>query len=174
MAFDVFLSIPGIPGESRDASFPGTIVTPYYNWALENMPSRTGGGTGGTAGKTAFEPLTIQKNVDAASPLLMRALAAGQEIPAMTLVLRKSAGNGAAPPAFLVYEFETVLVSTIQDGGSTSGDAAPTESVTFVFGIYDLRYRTTNPDGSQSSTVIESDWSVITNSVPVVPGPGPH
>ncbi len=165
MALDVFLSIPGIPGESQDAEFPGTIVTPSYQWALQH-PETVGAGGGG-AGKTVFQPLTIQKNVDKASPLLMHALETGTAIAAMTLLVRKTGGDIAAPMPFLIYEFETVYVSAVQDTGNV-GDESPKESITFVFGVSDVRYRATNPDGTLGS-VTESDWSVITNSVPDTP-----
>lgn len=172
MALDVFLSIPGIPGESQDAEFPGTIATPNYQWALQHPETIGAAGGGGGAGKTTFQPLTIQKNVDKASPLLMQALTTGKPIAAMTLLVRKAGGDTTAPMPFLIYEFETVLVSAIQDAGSAGGEA-PTETVTFDFGVSDVRYRATNPDGSLSSTVTESKWSVITNSVPTGPGSGP-
>jgi type VI protein secretion system component Hcp len=42
MALEVFLSIPGISGESRDTAFPGTIVTPAYEWALTHPTANVG------------------------------------------------------------------------------------------------------------------------------------
>ena len=167
MALDVFLSIPGISGESRDTVFPGTIVTPYYGWELTH-PAANGGLV--RSGKTAFQPLAIQKNVDKSSPLLMQALVTGKRIAAMTLLVRDTGGS-ASPSAtpFLIYQFSTVFVSAIQEGGS-SGAETVTESVSFVFGAYDLRYRTTNPEGRLSAAVTESEWSVLTSSVPR----GPH
>jgi type VI protein secretion system component Hcp len=119
-------------------------------------------------GKTAFQPLIIQKNVDNASPFLMQALVTGKKIAAMTLLVR-NAGESAASP-FLIYQFSTVHVSALQESGGAGGADTVTESVSFVFGAYDLRYRATYLNGKLSTAVTESEWSVLTNSVPR----GPH
>ena len=170
MALDIFLSIPGIPGESGDNTFKGTIVTPSYAWSLANAATISSSGGGGS-GKAVFMPLTIEKQVDSSSPLLMRALAQGRMIASMTLVLRATMGGSSHAAPFLVYQFQKVLVAALQESGSVDSDGAPTEAVTFTFGIYQLRYRTTNPDGSLSLKPITSAWNELTNSLPKGPAP---
>lgn len=164
MAATIHLSIPGIPGESTDINFTGTLSSVAYAWGLQNpTPVNSGSGAGGL--KTTFQPLGVTKTVDRASPLLMQALTQGRKIPAMTLLI-SAAGGGAAP--FLVYQFQTVLVSAIFESGS--GDI-PSESIQFSFGVYRLSYRTTTPPNILG-TPVTSAWSVLTNSVPG--GPAPH
>ena len=47
MAFDAFLKIEGIEGESTDKTHPGEIEIGSYSWGVE-QPGSVGGGGGGT------------------------------------------------------------------------------------------------------------------------------
>lgn len=167
MAATIHLSIPGIPGESTDINFTGTLNSLAYAWGLQNpTPVNTGSGAGGL--KTTFQPLGVTKTVDRASPLLMQALTQGRKIPAMTLLISAVDGFGKSAAPFLVYQFQTVSISAISESGS---GGIPYESIQFSFGVYRLSYRTTTPPNILG-TPVTSAWSVLTNSVPG--GPAPH
>lgn len=163
MAATIHLSIPGIPGESTEINFAGTLNASSYSWGLEHPPT---GNLGAGSPKTAFQALGVTKIVDRASPLLMQALTQGRKIPSMTLLISAASGRGPAAP-FLVYQFQTVRISVIQESG---GGDLPSENVQFSFGAYRLSYRTTAPPNILG-TPVTSAWSILTDSVPGGPAP---
>ena len=170
MPLDIFLSIPGIPGESTDIAFKGTIITPGYALSLASPPSHSVNGQL-YPGKAVFAPLQIQKLVDKSSPRLMQFLAQSKKIASMTLLLREASRKPSPSAAYLIYQFQTVVITDIEESGFVGGDDAPFEAVTFAFGIYQLRYRTTSPDGSLNSVITTSAWNELTNSLPKNPAP---
>ena len=64
---------------------------------------------------------------------------------------------------FLTYEFETVYVDNIQWSGSSGGDDAPTESVSFSFGKVTVTYTPQDKAGKAASPVVAS-WDLTTVS----------
>lgn len=164
MAIDIFLTIPGVPGESQDTTFQGAIELTSYSWGLSKLVT-IGSGTGGTGtGKTQFSELNITKDFDKSSPLLMQALESGKPYPKITLSLRRTAGGSAAKAqVFLTYEFDQVYVTSISDAASSGGGDAPSESISFTMGAVAVEYYPQNNDGSLG-TGVTSSWSVVTNS----------
>ena len=158
MAFDLYLTIPGIPGESQTKyRLPGSNVVPIeitsYSWGLD-VPVSIGSGTGGGAGKVSLSDFSIAKMFDSASPLLMQTLAMGKALAKITLSLVKSSGTGASNPgAFLLYEFDTVFVTSVSDSGSTGGGVGVGESISFVMEKVMVTYYPQNPDGTFGNPV---------------------
>lgn len=150
MAFDAFLSIPGIPGEVTLTGFTNQIELYGYSLGVTEQVSITGGG-GGTTGKPSFSDLSISKQYDRSSPLLLRALTTGTNIapasgPGMVLSLVPASPSGA--PRFLTYTFQDVYVSSVQDSGNSGGDTKPFQNISFTFGVIQETYHPQNPDGS--------------------------
>jgi type VI secretion system secreted protein Hcp len=56
MAFDAFLKLDGIDGESADAKYKGAIEILSFSWGVSNAGSH-GSGSGGGAGKASFQDL---------------------------------------------------------------------------------------------------------------------
>ena len=54
MAFDAFLKIEGIEGESTDKTHPGEIEIESFSWGVSNTGQRGSGGGGG-AGKAVIQ-----------------------------------------------------------------------------------------------------------------------
>ena len=79
MAFDAFLKLDGIPGESNDKSHPNEIEIESYSWGVSNSGS-LGSGGGGGAGKASFTDMNFTAPASAAGPLLAAACATGKHI----------------------------------------------------------------------------------------------
>jgi hypothetical protein len=78
MAFDIFVRIDGIEGESTDDQHPGWIEVFNYKVALKQKKSTTASNAGGaTAGRADFKPFNFKRPVDKASPKLAIACADG-------------------------------------------------------------------------------------------------
>ena len=93
-----------------------------YSFDIEqtlNIGSQSGGAG---AGKVTFNPFSITRKIDAASPMLFQMACAGTPFQTVYLALRKSVGAGAtggnqgtmtAGFVFLRFDFKLVAVKTI-------------------------------------------------------------
>ena len=72
MAYDAFLKIDGIDGESKDERHPNEIEVLSFSWGESNSGSAaTGGGAG--AGKVAMQDFHFTMKLNKASPQLFLA-----------------------------------------------------------------------------------------------------
>lgn len=97
LAGDIFLSIPGIPGESRDDKHKDQIDIESFSQSVERGDCQ----------------LTFSKRVDKASPLLAEAASSRKPIPSATLVVRRTTDfkEQSADYIKLTMSFVTVLSS---------------------------------------------------------------
>ncbi|MCW3055278.1 MAG: hypothetical protein JWN14_4448 [Chthonomonadales bacterium] len=128
MAFDAFLKIDGIKGESTDKGHSGEIEIESFSWGVSAPTSNTGGGAG--VGKVVFSDLTIVKVVDTASPALFSTADSGKLLPAVQLTCRKA---GEKQQEFLVVKLTDATVSSYREGGNRHGGEFPTEEIAFSF-----------------------------------------
>jgi type VI secretion system secreted protein Hcp len=159
MAFDAFLKIDGVPGESTRKGFEKQMEILSFSFGANNPATigSAGGGTGG--GKVQVSAFNIMKKTDAATPVLFQACCRGDHYATAVVTLNKAGGK--APVDFVKYEFEKVYVADIQWSGSTGGDDSPTENVSFVFGKVSVTYTPQNPDGSKGSPAVGA-WDLTT------------
>ena len=135
MAFDAFLKIEGIEGESTDKTHPGEIEIQSFSWGVSNTSSGGVGGGGG-AGKASFTDMSFQSALSKAGPSLMLACATGRHLPSATLTCRKGGDKGIE---FLKIKLSDILVSSYQDGGSAGADF-PEDSFSLNFTKIDFLY----------------------------------
>jgi type VI secretion system secreted protein Hcp len=163
MPFDAFLKIetPNVAGESSDSAHKGEIEIFSFSLGASN-PTTIGSGTGGAgAGKVSFSSFSLMKKTDKTSPILYQSLAVGSHFNKATVTLRKASGD--APIEYLKYTFGTVFVESIQWSGSTGGDDAPAESVSFVYGKLEVDYQPQGPDGKALGGAVHGGWDITTN-----------
>jgi type VI secretion system secreted protein Hcp len=139
-AFDAFLKIEGIPGESTDDKHKNEIDVLSFHWGI----ARNG------RGHARVEDFKVVKHVDAASPLLFDAVCSGQAIKEAVFTLRK-AGDRAID--FYKVRFENVFISSAAPAGSAGGEDLPMEQVTLDFQSVEIEYTIQGPDGSPGGTV---------------------
>jgi type VI secretion system secreted protein Hcp len=161
MAFDAFLKIDGVNGESTRKGFEKQMEIQSFSWGAANPATIGAGGGGGGGGKVSVSTFNIMKKSDAASPLLFQACCQGDHYDKATVTLNKAGGK--APVDFIKYEFEKVYVENIQWSGASGGDDTPTESVSFAFGKVSVTYTPQNADGSKGSPAVGS-WDLTTVS----------
>src|SRR4051812_47753046 len=134
-AFDYFLRLDGIPGESVDAKHKGEIDVLSWSWGeSQEIAATPGGGSG--AGKVAMTDLHVSANLSKASPQLLLACAAGTHIKSAVLTGRK-AGKGQSE--FLTFSLSDVLVSGYQTGGAAA--EAPPGPIFLKFSKIERTYR---------------------------------
>lgn len=154
MAFDAFLKLDGIDGESTDRNHPGEIEVLSFSWGVANPSSGGTGSGGGGAGKASFQDMSFQSFVSKAGPNLMLACATGKHLPAALLTLRKSGGGGLE---FIKIRLADVLVSSYSDGGDATAQAPkPTDTFALNFDRIDFLYTTQNGETVESTFDLRS------------------
>ena len=157
MAFDAFLKIDGIKGESADSKHKGEIDIMSFSWgASQTGVSATGGGGG--AGKVHFQDIHFVKKSDASSPLLMLHCAQGAHIKEGNLVVRKAGGSQLE---YLKIKLTDILVSSYKEHGSIhKGDEIPMEEVSLNFAKVEYSYQPQGADGKAQGGHILAGWDV--------------
>jgi type VI secretion system secreted protein Hcp len=135
MAFDAFLKIEGIEGESQDRHHKNEIEIQSYSWGLSNTASAVGGGGG--AGKAVLQDFHFTTEISKASPKLMLACAKGEHIKEALLTVRKTRGGGGFE--FLKIKLNDILVSSHEPGAEGGGEL-PTDSFSLNFVKIDFLY----------------------------------
>jgi type VI secretion system secreted protein Hcp len=128
MAFDAFLKLDGIDGESTDHKHKGEIEVLSFSWGASN-PTTIGSATGGAgAGKIKFNEFQIVKHMDTASPLIFQKICQGSSIPNGTFTLTdRATGLG-----FYKVQFTDVFITSVQPASSPGANAA-LEQFSFAF-----------------------------------------
>ena len=149
MAFDCFLKLDGIPGESADSKHKGEIDVMSYSFGATQTGSFAYGGGGG-AGKVQFQDFHFVMKMSKATPKLFLACANGEHLKSAILTVRKA---GKEAQEFYNVKFTDILVSSYTTGASGGGDEVPTEQISFNFTKMEMEYKEQKADGSLSGGV---------------------
>jgi type VI secretion system secreted protein Hcp len=176
MAFDAYLNIDGIKGESMDAKHKGEIDIMSFSWGAAQTGVQATGGGGG-AGKVKMHDFIVTKKTDAASPLLMLNCASGAHIKSANLTVRKAGGEQLE---YLKIKLSDLIVSSykphaiesaigIEDPasglptGKSEHDEIPMEEVALNFSKIEFSYQPQGPDGKAQGGPIVAGWDVKAN-----------
>jgi type VI secretion system secreted protein Hcp len=160
VAFDAFLKIDGIKGESRDDRRRDEIEVLSFSWG-ESQTGTVAHGGGGGAGKVAMQDFHFTALFSKASPALFLACASGQHLPEALLSIR---GAGENPQDFLKWRLSDILVSSYQTEGIAHGDAGrPTDQFSLNFAQIEVEYSPQKPDGSLDQS-IKAGWDLKKNA----------
>src|SRR4051794_8702914 len=142
MAFDAFLKLDGIDGESQDRTYTNWIELESFSWGV-TQPATSGVGGGGGAGKVQFQDFHFVVNFSKASPELFRRCATGEHIKTGVVAVRKA---GEKPVEFYKIRLTDVLVSSYQEGGS--GFDVPVDQVSLNFANLAVDFQPQSPTGA--------------------------
>ena len=164
MAFDAFLKIDGIPGESTDDKHKDQIEVLSYNHGMTQPSSATASSAGGaTTERVTMQDFSVVKHIDKASPKLYELCCTGKHIANVTLELCRAGGDKVK---YLEVKMEQVIIAGVQPGGAAGGsDTLPTEHVSFNFGTIKWTYtQQKRADGSGGGNVT-GGWDLTANKV---------
>lgn len=153
MAWDAYLDLEGVSGESQRQGHEGQIEILSFNFGAMN-PTSIGVGKGAGVGTVSLSTFNVTKNFDASSAEIFAHCCKGEHFPSATLTLYKAAGDKALP--YLVYEFEEVFVESVN--WSAGGDV-PIEQAAFAFGKVTITYSEQAADGTKAGDHVGS-WDV--------------
>lgn len=160
MAFDAFIKIDGVEGDSEDDHHKKEIEILSYSHGISQQigGSRSGGGAG-TGGRADHGDFCIVKELDSATPKLNLVCCDGTHIPKVTVTLCRS---GQTKNAFMTYNLEDVVVSSVRPGGSGGGDM-PLEEVTLNYGKIEWEYKQTDPSSGKVKGTKKAHWDTKLN-----------
>jgi type VI secretion system secreted protein Hcp len=173
MAFDIFLKLDGIEGESTTKGHDKEIQVLSYDQSIDTALYREGSGGGAGAGKSTFSGVRIRKLLDSASIPIALACASGLHIASAKIAFRRP----SPPVDFYVVTLEDVLVTHVGQcastevqaplkfetlGKSPTGPAALLEEVTLHFSTIRWEYRRIGPKGT-ALPPITGGWDVNAN-----------
>ena len=139
MAFDAFLNVDGIPGESTDDAHADWIEVLSYSTGVSQTASGSASSGGGASSERAdFQDFSIVKALDKASPKLSVACADGTHISEVVLELCRAGGDKVK---YMEYKLSDCIVSSHRPGGSSQGgETLPLEEVSFNYGKIEWTY----------------------------------
>jgi type VI secretion system secreted protein Hcp len=148
MAFDAYLKLDGIEGESTAKGNEKQIMVESFSWGASNPAQINPAGGGIGTGRVTMSSFSIQKRQDATSPELFECCCTGKHIKKGWLYVRKQGGDQGV---FHELEFETLIVESLQWSGASGGEDVPTESVSFAFKKVTFGFAKQKPDGKMEA-----------------------
>lgn len=146
-AFDAFLKLDGVPGESRHADHKDEIDIQSFSMGIV-APA-------GAVGAPQFSDLALTKYLDKASPILMLKCAQGARIGTAVLTCKSV---GEKPVDFYVIRLKDVVVTSISVSGAAGGDR-PMESLSLSYAEIEWEYVPTTETGT-TGTPVRTSWDL--------------
>jgi len=162
MAFDAFLKIEGIPGESTDAKHKDWIEILSYSHGVTQKGSGARSTAGGaSAERCDHEDFSITKALDKASPKLALFCSNGTHIKSVKIELCRAGGD---KQKYMEYLLSDVIVSGARPGGSAKGgEALPLEEVKFNYGKIEWTYTATDHKTGKPAGDVKAHWDLTEN-----------
>lgn len=160
MAFDTYIQIEGVQGESTDEKHKGWIEVMSYSHGIAQQSSGAISSHGArSAGKCDHHDFTVTKRLDKSSPYLYKHGCNGKHFPKVVVEVCRSTG---AKEVFMKYTFDHVVVSSAQIGGGF-GQENPVETVSFQYGKIKWEFTQIDPKTGAKQGVVPAEWDVLTN-----------
>jgi len=161
MGIEIFLKLDGIDGESTKQGAEKWIEIFSFSNGASNHSS-VAFGTGSGAGKVDLSSVSLQKQLDVASPYMFAHCCSGKHIATGHMIVRESTGNTKGPEIYFQYDFTEVFVDSISWGGSAGG-GKPSESASLSAKSIMVTYWPQNADGTLG-TQIPKGWDQNKNA----------
>lgn len=152
-AYDIFLKLDDVRGESTDSKHKDWIQLFSYSAGVSQASVSEGNGAARAVTRPNCSSLNAMKLFDRASPALLAGTVTGQHFSKGEIDFQRADSGGNV---FLKLELSDVLVSSIQQSGSTGGDSAPSESISLNFTNVKITYQPQNADGPAGDPVVTS------------------
>lgn len=163
MAFDAFLKIANVPGESSDAKHTEWIEILSFSHGMSQpslaQMSRQGGIT---TGRVEMHDLSVVKALDKASPKLALACCKGDHFATVQVELCKATGD---KQKYMEYKLSDVVVASVRPAGTSQGnDELPLEEVAFRFGKIEWNYTALDSKSGKPKGNVQAGWDLIKNT----------
>ena len=151
----LYLTIEGKTGQNGN---PCIFEIEDYSFDIEQTLSIGSQSGGAGAGKVTFNPFSITRQVDSASPTFFHDLVTGTHYNTVVLHMRKAGGT---QQEFLTFTFKLVAVKTIS---WAHDEESPKETNTFEYGALGIQYQQQKAGGTLNAPVIGC-FDVVQNAL---------
>jgi type VI secretion system secreted protein Hcp len=159
MAFDTFLKIDSIPGESTDAKHKDWIEIQSYSHGAQQTASRTVSTAGGaTAERVDVGDFHVNKLVDKSTPKLFEACCTGAHIKEVILEVCRAGGD---KQKFIEIKMEHVLITNYKHSGD--GESFPSERFSLNPGKIKITYSQQKRSDGVLGGNVAAGWDLIAN-----------
>lgn len=162
MAFDAFLKIDGVDGESSDDGHKNwiEILSFHHGVSQPASGSRSSGGAASSE-RANHQDFSVVKAVDKSSPLLFLHCCNGKHVKEVKLELCRAADKKTK---YLEYKLSDVIVSSVRPGGSSQGsETLPLEEITFNYGKIEVLYTATDQKTGAAGGNVKAGWDCNAN-----------
>ena len=162
MAFDAFLKVDGVPGESQDDAHKEWIEILDYNHEITQPASACASSAGGaTAERCHHNDFTVTHFLDKATPKLLEACCKGTHIKEVIIELCRAGGDKVK---YMEIKLEKVIVSNVRPVGNPKDvHGFPVETVSFNYGTISWTYTQQKRDDGSGGGNVAAGWSLIEN-----------
>lgn len=162
MAFDAYLQIEGIEGESHDSGHEGWIQIQSFTHNVSNEVTGQSGGGHHTGGRCTHRDIVITKPVDSSSPNLNLACCVGKSHPTLRIELCRSGASGMDSVPYQVVDLTDVVITGVTPVADQTTDF-PHEKVSFTYGTISWTYTKTDITGKPAGEIV-TGWDVKRNT----------
>jgi type VI secretion system secreted protein Hcp len=153
MAFDAFIKIDGIDGESTDGKHNGWIELLSCGVTVAQKVSESASTAGGASSERAdFTDFSLVKQIDSSSPKLTLSCAAGTHINNIVIDFCRA---GTEKTKFMEYRLSNCIISKVE---MVAQGEFPVEKVTINFGKIQWAYTKQNRQGGGAMGNIAAGW----------------
>lgn len=162
MAFDAFLKIDGIPGESTDDKHKDWIEISSYSHNVHQPASATASTAGGaTAERVEHSTFNVVHLLDKATPKILEACCTGKHIKEVSVELCRAGGD---KQKYLEIKMEQVIISNASNSGSGQSETGfPSEAVNFSYGKIKFTYTQQKRADGQGGGNVVFGWDLTAN-----------
>lgn len=154
---ETFLRLGDIQGESTDSKHKGEIEILSFTQSFTNTVQIGGGGA---TGKVQCGAMTLMKNIDKSSPLLLKGVATGQHFKDAVITFRSSDARLRSPEYYTIT-MEQVFVTELSQTDSADPNRI-FEKLVLVAGSFDFQYTPTDVKGTIGKPV-SFKWDCVAN-----------
>ena len=162
MAFDAFLKVDGIPGESSDDKHKEWIeIVSFDLCAIQPVSAVVSTAGGATAGRVEHKDFVIRKLIDKSTPKLFESCNSGKHLKEVTFELCRSGGD---KQKYLEVKMEQVLISKFNPS-AWQGAEFPGEEVHFNYGKIKITYIQQKRSDGVAAGNVAAGWDLTANKM---------
>lgn len=162
MAFDSFLKIDGVDGESTQKGHEKWVelVSFAHQLAQSGGGSKAVGG-GSTGGRCDHGEFVVTKNIDKSTPKLLLHCCSGEHIKEITVHCCRATGDKST---FYEVKMSDIIVRSVRPIAESGGSyELPSEEVSFSYAKIEWNYTEYGNDGKKKGN-LKTGWNVATDS----------
>ncbi len=159
MAYDIYMQVQGIKGDSTDQMHKDWIEVLSYNHEVLQDAGALNASGDYVGGKASHKDFVINKRLDKSTPTLFLYCCTGRRIQQVKLEICRAMGDKTP---FMKYTFKNVIVASVKpEGMQNADDILPRETISLRYTQIELEYTETDPtSGGKKGGAIKCSYDL--------------